>query len=67
MEDVFSFIVSVLQAVVPQKVSDWLFTLPKVVRYILTAAIYILMLAVAMLAIVLLYWGFHKITGIYLS
>ena len=65
MEDIFSIIVSILEALLPKRFTEWLFTIPKPFRYVFIVLFYGSALALYGLAILLLCRLYHKITGFY--
>ena len=66
MEDIFLLIVSFLEAILPKRFKEWLFTVSKPFRYTLIGLFYGLAFAAFVLVIVLICWLFNKITGFYL-
>lgn len=67
MDDVFMFLwellATILESLFPSQFKEWLFSLPKVLRYILGALFYIIGLGITLLILLPFYLLCRKIVG----
>lgn len=66
MEDLYSLILACIDELMPDRMKEWIFRLPKTFRYTLIGLLYVFALAVFGVVIILLVWLYDKITGLFL-